>query len=42
MTMAAVDVIYGVYMAEPGVSGVSEVDFRDLEETSQLEEIIQN
>ncbi|MFK7774965.1 MAG: chromosome segregation protein SMC [Saprospiraceae bacterium] len=42
MTMAAVDVIYGVYMAEPGISGVSEVDFRDLEETSQLEEIIQN
>ena len=41
-TMAAVDVIYGVYMAEPGISGVSEVDFRDLEETSQLEEIIQN
>ncbi len=42
MTMAAVDVIYGVFMNEPGVSGVSEVDFRDLEETSQLEEIIQN
>ncbi|MEM6965622.1 MAG: chromosome segregation protein SMC [Bacteroidota bacterium] len=39
MTMAAVDVIYGVFMNEPGVSGVSEVDFRDLEETSQLEEI---
>ena len=42
MTMAAVDVIYGVYMQEPGVSGVSEVDFRDLKETSQLEEIVQN
>ena len=42
MTMAAVDVIYGVFMQEPGVSGVSEVDFRDLEETSQLEEIVQN
>jgi chromosome segregation protein len=29
--MAAVDTIYGVYMAEQGVSGVSQVDFRDFE-----------
>jgi len=29
LTMAAVDTIYGVYMAEQGVSGVSQVDFRD-------------
>jgi len=32
-TMAAVDVIYGVYMPEQGVSGVTEVDFRSLEAT---------
>jgi chromosome segregation protein len=31
LTMAAVDTIYGVYMAEQGVSGVSPVDFRDFE-----------
>ena len=29
-TMAAVDVIYGVYMPEQGVSAVSAVDFREL------------
>ncbi len=29
-TMAAVDVIYGVYMPEQGVSAVSPVDFREL------------
>jgi chromosome segregation protein len=33
LTMAAVDTIYGVYMAEQGVSGVSLVDFRDFEHT---------
>lgn len=33
LTMAAVDTIYGVYMAEQGVSGVSAVDFRDFEQT---------
>jgi len=37
LTMAAVDVIYGVYMEEQGVSGVTEVDFRDFEHTSFLE-----
>ena len=31
LTMAAVDTIYGVYMAEQGISGVSQVDFRDFE-----------
>ncbi len=36
-TMSAVDVIYGVYMQEQGVSNVSPVDFRSLENTSILE-----
>ena len=30
LTMASVDVIYGVYMDEPGVSSVTPVDFREL------------
>lgn len=33
MTMASVDVIYGVYMDDPGVSGVSAVDFRHYEDS---------
>jgi len=37
LTMAAVDTIYGVYMAEQGVSGVSAVDFRHFEETGTFE-----
>ncbi len=36
-TMAAVDVIYGVYMPEQGVSSVNAVDFRELEHSSSLE-----
>jgi chromosome segregation protein len=36
MTMAAVDVIYGVYMEEAGVSAVSPVDFRTLENNVTL------
>ncbi len=36
-TMAAVDVIYGVYMQEQGVSNVSAVDFRELEHPNLLE-----
>ena len=36
-TMAAVDVIYGVFMEEPGVSNVSPVDFREFEHMSILE-----
>ena len=30
-TMAAMDLLYGVYMQEQGVSGVTQVDFRDYE-----------
>ena len=41
-TMSAVDVIYGVYMQEQGVSSVSAVDFRTLDHASTLEEIVQN
>ena len=37
LTMAAVDTIYGVFMAEQGVSGVSQVDFRDFEHAAALE-----
>lgn len=36
LTMAAVDVIYGVYMQEEGVSGVSPVDFRELDEAPSM------
>ncbi|MEM1318837.1 MAG: chromosome segregation protein SMC [Bacteroidota bacterium] len=38
-TMAAVDVIYGVFMQEQGVSNVSAVDFRELEHSSTLETV---
>ncbi len=38
-TMAAVDVIYGVFMAEQGVSGVSAVDFRELDHSATLETV---
>jgi len=30
-TMAEVDLLYGVYMQEPGISGVSPVDFRSIQ-----------
>jgi chromosome segregation protein len=36
-TMAAVDTIYGVYMAEQGVSAVTQVDFRSLTHDVVLE-----
>ena len=36
-TMAAVDIIYGVYMQDMGVSSVSAVDFRHLENTANLQ-----
>ncbi len=36
-TMSAVDIIYGVYMAEQGVSNVSAVDFRQLSHNATLE-----
>lgn len=35
-TMAAVDTIYGVYMEEQGVSGLSQVDFRAFDEADLL------
>jgi chromosome segregation protein len=38
-TMAEVNVLYGVYMVEPGVSGVSAVDFRSLKHEPILENI---
>lgn len=36
-TMAAVDVIYGVFMQQQGISAVSAVDFRDLDHNAVLE-----
>ncbi|WP_261395004.1 chromosome segregation protein SMC [Membranihabitans marinus] len=36
LTMEAVDVIYGVFMEDTGVSKVAAVDFRHLEEISEL------
>ncbi len=41
-TMAAVDVIYGIYMHEQGVSSVSAVDFRQLEHSSLLETVVED
>lgn len=41
LTMAAVDTIYGVYMAEQGISGVSPVDFRDYEHSATFE-VVEN
>ena len=38
-TMAAVDVIYGVYMEDQGVSSLSPVDFRFLDEEALLETV---
>lgn len=38
-TMAEVNVLYGVYMVEPGVSAVSAVDFRTLKHEPILENI---
>jgi len=37
LTMAAVDTIYGVYMVEQGISGVTAVDFRDFEHVGTFE-----
>jgi chromosome segregation protein len=37
LTMAAVNTIYGVYMAEQGVSGVTPVNFKDYEFTPVLQ-----
>lgn len=41
LTMAAVDTIYGVHMADQGVSAVTAVDFRDFEETGVFREVAQ-
>lgn len=38
-TMAAVDVLYGVYMQQQGVSGVSAVDFRNYEHEELLKDV---
>ncbi len=38
LTMAAVDTIYGIYMAEQGVSGVSQVDFREFHFSPEMTE----
>jgi chromosome segregation protein len=38
-TMAAVDVMYGVYMEHQGISGLSKVDFRSFEHNLVLEKI---
>ncbi len=39
MTMAEVDVLYGVFMQENGVSAVSEVDFRKLSYSPLIEDV---
>lgn len=38
-TMAAVDTIYGVFMAEQGVSAMTQVDFRSLQHEAVLEAV---
>ena len=38
-TMAAVDTIYGVFMAEQGISAMTQVDFRALQHESGLESV---
>ena len=38
-TMSAVDVIYGVYMKEQGISAVTPVDFRQLRHNGELEAV---
>ncbi|MBK8955784.1 MAG: chromosome segregation protein SMC [Saprospiraceae bacterium] len=39
LTMADVDVLYGVYMEEPGISSVTAVDFRKYKHEIELEEM---
>jgi chromosome segregation protein len=39
-TMAELDVLYGVYMEEKGVSGVSQVDFRNYEHNTVMTEAV--
>jgi len=38
-TMAAVDIMYGVYMEQQGISGLSKVDFRTFEHNLVLEKV---
>jgi len=38
-TMASVDVMYGVYMEQQGISGLSKVDFRAYEHNMILEKV---
>jgi len=38
-TMAGMDTLYGVYMQEQGVSGISQVDFREYEHTDSYQTI---
>jgi len=42
LTMAAVDVIYGVHMADLGISAVTPVDFRTFKESGVFESINNN
>mgnify|MGYP000950651273 FL=1 len=37
--MASVDVMYGVYMEQQGISGLSKVDFRAYEHNMILEKV---
>lgn len=39
LTMAEVDILYGVYMEEQGISNVTAVDFRKYEHELVLEEM---
>jgi chromosome segregation protein len=42
LTMEAVDTIYGVHMAEQGVSAVTAVDFREFDESGVFKEVVHN
>ena len=39
LTMASMDTLYGVYMEEQGVSGLSQVDFRSFDHEYKMEQI---
>jgi chromosome segregation protein len=41
-TMASVDTLYGVYMQEMGISGLTPVDFRNFKNDPIFEELLQN
>jgi chromosome segregation protein len=42
LTMVAVDVIYGIYMDEPGISAVTPVDFRKFKHEAMPIEMVEN